>query len=173
MSRFILKWRYIKSGTKGHGENLVKYVATRNGVEFCDESWKQEPQTKEQEKLIAKLIKDFPETKESFEYEDYKNGPTKYTASQFINKAIEENLDRIDKKENYVGYIAMRPRVEKEGKHGLFSMSDTPIDLEQVAKEAAEHKGVVWTTILSLRRQDAQRLGYDNAQAWKDMLRAK
>ena len=173
MARFILKWRYIKSGTKGHGENLVKYIATRDGVEFCDESWKREPQTKEQEKLIAKLVKDFPETKESFEYEDYKNGPTKYSASQFISKSIEENLDKIDKKENYVGYIAMRPRVEKTGQHGLFSMSDAPIDLETVAKEVAEHKGVVWTTILSLRREDAARLGYDNATAWKNMLRSK
>ena len=172
MARFILKWRYIKSGTKRHGKNFVKYIATRDGVELCDESWKNEPATKEQMNLIRKLVKDFPETVKSFEYEDYKNGPTKYTASQFIGKAIEENLDRIDKKENYVGYIAMRPRVEKDGAHGLFSMEDV-VDLEKVAKEVAEHKGVVWTTVLSLRREDAERLGYNNATAWKNMLRSK
>ena len=172
MARFILKWRYIKSGTKGHGKNFVKYIATRDGVELCDESWKNESATKEQMNLIRKLVKDFPETVKSFEYEDYKNGPTKYSASQFIGKAIEENLDRIDKKENYVGYIAMRPRVEKDGAHGLFSMEDV-VALEKVAKEVAEHKGVVWTTVLSLRREDAERLGYNNATAWKNMLRSK
>ena len=172
MARFILKWRYIKSGTKGHGKNLVKYIATRDGVEFCDESWKQTPVTEQQDRIIRKLLTDFPEMKESLEYEDYKNGATKYTASQLIGKAIEENLDRIGKKENYVGYIALRPRVEKDGAHGLFSMEDG-INLDKVAKEVAEHKGVVWTTVLSLRREDAIRLGYDNAKAWKDILRAK
>ena len=80
MAKFILKWRYIKSGTKGHGVNLVKYVATRDGVEFCVESWKSKPATKEQMNLIRKLVKDFPETIKSFEYEDYKKQPTKYSA---------------------------------------------------------------------------------------------
>jgi hypothetical protein len=172
MAKFILKWRYIKSGTKGHGVNLVKYVATREGVEFCEESWKSEPATKEQMNLIRKLVKDFPETIKSFEYEEYKKQPTKYSASELITRTIEENLDRIGKKENYVGYIAMRPRVEKDGAHGLFS-TESGIDLEKVARDVAEHQGAVWTTILSLRREDAVRLGYDNVKEWKRLLCSK
>lgn len=98
---------------------------------------------------------------------------TKYTATTFIDKAIEENVDRIGKKENYIGYIAMRPRVEKSGTHGLFSYTDEPIKLSQVAKEVGNHDGVVWTTIISLKREDAEKLSYDNLSAWKTLLRAK
>ena len=173
MARFILKWRYIKSGSPRHGENLMKYIATREGVEKCDESWKHQPATKEQQRLIKELIDDFPDSVQSFEYQDYIAAQTKSTASEFINRTIEDNVDLIGKKENYVGYIAMRPRVEKQGTHGLFTQSDKVIDLSAVSKEIAEHEGAVWTTIMSLRREDAEKLGYDNAKAWRDLLRGQ
>ena len=173
MARFILKWRYIKSGSPKHGENLVKYIATREGVEKCDESWKQQPATKEQQRLIKELINDFPDSAQSFEYQDYIAAQTKSTASEFISRTIEDNVDLIGKKENYVGYIAMRPRVEKQGTHGLFTQSDQEIDLPTVSKEVAKHEGAVWTTIMSLRREDAEKLGYDNAKAWRDLLRGQ
>lgn len=173
MARFILKWRYIKSGSPKHGANLVKYIATREGVEKCDESWKHQPATKEQQRLIKELIEDFPDAVQSFEYQDYVSAQTKSTASEFISRTIEDNVDLIGKKENYVGYIAMRPRVEKQGTHGLFSQTDKPIDLPAVSKEVADHEGAVWTTIMSLRREDAEKLGYDNAKAWRDLLRGQ
>ncbi len=173
MARFILKWRYIKSGSPKHGENLVKYIATREGVEKCDESWKHQPATKEQQRLIKELINDFPDSAQSFEYQDYIASQTKSTASEFISRTIEDNVDLIGKKENYVGYIAMRPRVEKQGTHGLFTQSDQEIDLPTVSKEVAKHEGAVWTTIMSLRREDAEKLGYDNAKAWRDLLRGQ
>ena len=173
MARFILKWRYIKSGSPKHGENLVKYIATREGVEKCDESWKHQPATKEQQRLIKELINDFPDSAQSFEYQDYIAAQTKSTASEFISRTIEDNVDLIGKKENYVGYIAMRPRVEKQGTHGLFTQSDQEFDLPTVSKEVAKHEGAVWTTIMSLRREDAEKLGYDNAKAWRDLLRGQ
>ena len=173
MARFILKWRYIRSGSPKHNQNLVKYIATREGVEKCDESWKHQPATQQQQRLIKELIEDFPDSIQSFEYQDYISSPTKSTASEFINRTIEENVDLIGKKENYVGYIAMRPRVEKQGSHGLFTQNDEVINLSEVAKTVAEHEGAVWTTILSLRREDAEKLGYDNAKAWRDMLRGQ
>ena len=173
MARFILKWRYIRSGSPKHNQNLVKYIATREGVEKCDESWKHQPATQEQQRLIKELIEDFPDSIQNFEYQDYIAAQTKSTASEFINRTIEENVDLIGKKENYVGYIAMRPRVEKQGAHGLFTQNDEVINLSEVAKTVAEHEGAVWTTILSLRREDAEKLGYDNAKAWRDMLRGQ
>lgn len=173
MARLIVKWRYIKPGTPKQGEHYVDYIATREGVEIEGEKWKDEPATKEQEKLVNRLIDDFPDCKDSFEYQDYLSAKTKYTATTFIDKAIEENVDRIGKKENYIGYIAMRPRVEKSGSHGLFSYSDEPINLSKVAKEVGNHDGVVWTTVISLKREDATKLGYDNLPAWKTLLRAK
>ncbi len=173
MARLIVKWRYIKSGAPKQSEHYVNYIATRDGVEIEDEKWKNEPATKEQEKLVNRLIADFPDCKDSFEYQDFLSAKTKYTATTFIDKTIEENVDRIGKKENYIGYIAMRPRVEKSGIHGLFSYTDEPIKLSQVAKEVGNHDGVVWTTVISLKREDAEKLGYDNLPAWKRLLRAK
>ena len=173
MARLIVKWRYIKPDAPKQGEHYVDYIATREGVEVEGEKWKDEPATKEQEKLVNRLIDDFPDCKDSFEYQDFLSAKTKYTATTFIDKAIEENVDRIDKKENYIGYIAMRPRVEKSGTHGLFSYSDEPIKLSKVAKEVGNHDGVVWTTVISLKREDSEKLGYDNLSAWKTLLRAK
>lgn len=173
MAKFILKWRYIKSGSVKHSTNLVKYIATREGVERCDESWKHHPATVDQQRLINNLVKDFPDSVESLEYQDYISEPTKSSASEFISRTIEDNVDLIGKKENYVGYIAMRPRVEKLGSHGLFTQKDEEINLDTVSKTVAEHEGAVWTTIMSLRREDAKRLGYDNAKMWRDMLRSQ
>lgn len=173
MARLIVKWRYIKPGAPKQSEHYVNYIATREGVEIEGEKWKDEPATKEQEKLVNRLIDDFPDCKDSFEYQDFLSAKTKYTATTFIDKAIEENVDRIGKKENYIGYIAMRPRVEKSGSHGLFSFSDEPINLSKVAKEVGTHDGVVWTTVISLKREDATKLGYDNLSAWETLLRAK
>ena len=136
MARFILKWRYIKASSKKHSTNLVKYIATREGVEKCDESWKHQPATIDQQRLINNLVADFPESVQSFEYQDYTSVPTKKTASDFIGRTIEDNLDLIGKKENYVGYIAMRPRVEKQGAHGLFTQKDSEINLAEIAKTA-------------------------------------
>ena len=173
MARLIVKWRYIKPGNPKQGEHYVGYIATREGVEIDEDKWKTEPATKEQEKLVSRLIKDFPDCKDSFEYREYSETRTKYAATTFIDKAIEENADRIGKKENYIGYIAMRPRVEKSGSHGLFSYTDEHIKLSKVAKEVGGHGGVVWTTVISLKREDAARLGYDNMSAWKTLLRSK
>lgn len=173
MARLIVKWRYIKPGAPKQSEHYVNYIATREGVEIEGENWKDEPATKEQEKLVNRLIDDFPDCKDSFEYQDFLSAKTKYSATTFIDKAIEENVDRIGKKENYIGYIAMRPRVEKSGSHGLFSYSDEPIKLSKVAKEVGNHDGIVWTTVISLKREDAEKLGYDNLPVWKTLLRAK
>ena len=75
--------------------------------------------------------------------------------------------------EGYMAYMATRPRVEKQGTHGLFTSAGEPVVLAQVAKELDAHRGPVWTLILSLRRKDAQRLGFDSAVRWRDLLRSQ
>ena len=67
--------------------------------------------------------------------------------------------------------MAERPGVEKLGSHGLFSQTDEPIDLDAVAEEVGALTGPIWTHIVSLHREDAERLGYHNAQAWRDLVR--
>lgn len=111
MADIILKCRYLSPRAKSHAGNLIRYIATREGVV-------------------------------------------------------------IDKRENYVGYIAMRPGAEKRGAHGLFSAGEEKIFLSKVAREVAAHEGIVWTNILSIMRKDAERLGYDSAEAWRTLLKA-
>lgn len=173
MPRLILKCPYLKGGSKStsaHLENLVNYIATRDGVEKIGVENKNLSSTTKQEELIAQIIKEFPSTKNLFEYEDYIKDPTIENASEFIGIAIEQNVDKIEKRKNYVDYIANRPRVEKMGKHGLFTGGNDSLALSRIANEVANHKGNIWTPIISLRREDATRLGYDNAESWHNML---
>lgn len=175
MARIILKCPYIKGGEKtaAHITNLVKYIATREGVEKIKSTHESWHSTKKQKDLIEQIIKEFPDTKDLFEYDDYCKNPNRENASEFISIALEHSLDKISNKEKYLDYIANRPRVEKIDSHGLFSSESDPIILSQVAKEISSHKGNIWTPIISLRREDATITGYDNANSWKALISSK
>ena len=173
MAKVILKWRYIKPGTKKHNSNLVKYIAQRHNVDKIDDTWQALPVSESQQDLINQILKDFPETADSHEYQDYLAMPNKGNASEFISRSIEDNFDRIGKRKNYVRYIAHRPGAERFGTHGLFTDANIPIDLNTVAEEVAEHKGILMTEVLSIRREDAVRLGFDKGEVWRDMLRSQ
>ena len=129
------------------------------------------PPTRKQEQLVRKLVKDFPSSKELDEYLDYAEKPTKANASVFITRALEENWAQVQQSDGYMKYIATRPRVEQSGDHGLFGDEDG-VDLTKAMEELDQYTGNVWTHILSLKREDAARLGYDNAKAWRNLLRA-
>ena len=144
----------------------MRYIATREGVERLAGNG---AVTKGQRELIQKLLTDFPDAVELFEYEDYCKTPTLGTASAFISMALDANLHEIDPESGYMQYIATRPRVQKRGTHGLFS-SATAVDLASAISELEAHEGNVWTIIYSLRREDAARLEYDNADAWRTLL---
>ena len=90
-----------------------------------------------------------------------------YIATRDGVELLDENADSI-----YMRYIATRPRAERHGEHGLFGAEDA-VDLEKTMDELKEHEGNVWTIIYSLRREDAARLGYDNAASWRALLRSK
>ena len=127
--------------------------------------------TKNQEQLINDLINDFPESKRYLEYEDYEREPTIENAGELISTIVERNADVVGNRQNFVGYMAMRPGVEKRGSHGLFNEKDEPIILNRAANEIAEHKGNVWSHVVSLRREDAVRLGFDNSDAWRELVK--
>ena len=126
--------------------------------------------TENQKQLLNDLLLDFPEAKRYLEYEDYTANPTVENASELISTIIERNADVIGNRQNFVGYMAMRPGVHKRGSHGLFNEKDEPIILDRVANEIANHKGNVWSHVISLRREDAIRLGYDNSEAWRQLV---
>ena len=164
MARLIQKSGYIKAG-KATG--YMEYVATRDGVEIIQST---EPVTKKQEQFIKRLLKDFPDAKELFEYGDYLQTPNRGTASAFIAAALDTHLHEVESESGYMSYIAQRPRAEKHGGHGLFSEADTT-DLKAAKAELEAHNGKVWTFIFSLRREDAERLGYNKAAAWQNLLK--
>ncbi|WP_088187927.1 MobP3 family relaxase [Desulfosporosinus sp. FKA] len=170
MPRIIFKCRYLKKSAV-HLENLVEYVATRDGVEKIPAVSRDSPASQKQKMLIKDILAQFPDTADVFEYEDYLKHPTAENASEFISSALDQNLDQLSHQEIYVNYIATRPRAEKLGTHGLFSDEETPLVLSKVMEEVAKHTGNVWTPIISLRREDAARLGYDNAAAWMALIR--
>lgn len=151
----------------------AKYIATREGVEKIDDSQRHAPATIKQQELIMRILRDFPDAKESHEYEDYRREKTIGNASEFITRALEENMDRVADSKTYADYIATRPRAERFGSHGLFTDDGVQVQLSKVSQELNEYTGHVYTTILSLRREDAARLGFDNGSRWRDFLRGQ
>ena len=168
MAGLIVKSPYLKCGGGSSVSGYLRYIGTRERVEIIPDD---RPPTRKQEQLITKLTKDFPEAKELGEYSDYKDKPTKANASVFITRALEENWFQVQQSDGYMKYIATRPRAERLGDHGLFGDEDA-VDLEKTMRELDQYSGNVWTHILSLKREDAARLGYDNAKAWRNLLRA-
>lgn len=151
----------------------AKYIATRKGVDKIDDSKKYAPATVRQKKLIEKLLKDFPDCKSMLEYEDYIQKPNMENASEFISRAVENNADETKDAKTYADYIATRPRAQRFGSHGLFTDDGVQVQLSKVSKELNLHEGNVWTAILSLRREDAERLDYNTGVRWRDMLRTQ
>lgn len=170
-----MKSPYLKPNSGGgkHRSNYAKYIATREGVELAEDTTKHLPATVMQEDLVRQLMRDFPDSKELHEYQDYKQKPTRENASELISRIMEANSGELMDRERYARYIAERPGVEKLGKHGLFTDEGVPIVLDQVERELAESQSNVWTHIISLHREDAARLGYDSAEDWMNLLRAK
>lgn len=166
MARLILKSPYIKS--TGGASGYLRYIATRERVELIPDD---RPPTRKQEQLISKLVKDFPDSKTLYEYEDYLTKPTKISASAFITLVLETNWDAIHESEQYMKYIATRPRAERIGTHGLFGDEET-VSLGKAMEELENYTGNVWTHIISLKREDAARLGFDNAAAWRNLIQA-
>ena len=172
MLQLIVTSRYIKSGTKktkAKRANYTKYIATRESVEKRPQN--SLPVTKDQTQLINDQLTEFPKAKLFLEYEDYVTNPTSENASELISTIIERYADVLGNRRNFVGYMAMRPGAEKRGAHGLFNDSDKPIDLNAVADEVANHPGNIWTHVVSLRREDAVRLGYTNSDIWRELVK--
>ncbi|MCI9258090.1 MobP3 family relaxase [Acutalibacter sp.] len=171
MAKIIVTSRYMRNSPKRSATNLVKYMGTREGVEKVADGVDNAPATVRQQRLVQDIIKFDPSAKDYGEYHDYESSPTKSNASEFIDAFVERNADRIGELDKLVSYMAERPGVEKLGPHGLFSQTDNKIDLDSVAEEVGQHKGIIWTHVISLHREDAERLGYNSAEAWRELVR--
>lgn len=173
MAKLITKFKYLKPSARQSVGGYAKYIATREGVEKVDDTFKTDPSTEKQKKLIERILRDFPDSNSMLEYEDYLKEPTLGNASEFITRALEDNANEALNAKTYADYIATRPRAERFGSHGLFTDDGIRVKLEDVSKELNEYEGNVWTVIISLRREDAERLGFNSGERWRDMLRTQ
>ena len=173
MAKLVTKFKFLKPGARQGRGGYAKYIATRDGVEKIDDSKRFAPTTWNQKQSINKILRDFPDTKEMLEYEDYLQKQTVESASEFISRAIEDNAAVALNAKTYADYIVTRPRAERFGSHGLFTDDGVKVNLAKVSQELNEYGGNVWTVIISLRREDAERLGFDNGSRWRDMLRTQ
>ena len=173
MAKLIFTSHYMKHALPAHLQHYVKYIAIREGVDQIDNTKELLPATENQKKMVQRLVKDFPESKRLLEYEEYLAHGNRKNATEFINQVMDLYVALSDKRENYVDYISHRPGVEIYSGHGLFTDDGLPVVISDVQKEVAEHQGVIWTHVVSLRREDAERLGYDTGRAWRDLIRSK
>ena len=173
MAKLITKFKYLKPDARQSVGGYAKYIATREGVDKIDESLKFANSSVKQQQFIQKILKDFPDSKDSLEYEDYIKNPTVGNASEFITRTMEDNAYEVMQTKTYADYIATRPRAERFGTHGLFTDDGVQIKLNEVSKELNQYAGNVWTVIISLRREDAERLSFNTGERWRDMLRSQ
>lgn len=171
MPKIIFTSRYVKNPARANAGKLVKYMGTREGVEKLPDGFDHRPATKKQIALICDLIKAYPPAWNYPEFVDFRQEQSRGMATEFIDAFIERNADQIDGIKKLVSYMGERPGVERLGKHGLFSQTDDKINLDAVAEQVSRHEGILWTHVVSLRREDAERLGYNNAHAWKELVR--
>ena len=169
MAKIIVSCRFQKNAKDM--ADLIRYMATREGVEKLPNGQKYNIASSKQHDLILSVVKHFPQSKKFLEYYDYYAMPTKENANEFLDAVAERYADRADELKGLVNYISNRPGVEKLGSHGLFTQFDMPIDLDTVAERVANHDGVIWTEVVSLRREDAERLHFNNAESWKNLVR--
>ena len=169
MAKIIVSCRFQKSAKEM--ADLIRYMATREDVEKLPSGQKYNIASSKQHDLILSVVKHFPQSKKFLEYDDYYAMPTKENANEFLDAVAERYADRADELRGLVNYISNRPGVEKLGSHGLFTQFDLPIDLNTVAERVANHDGIIWTEVVSLRREDAERLHFNNAEAWKNLVR--
>jgi len=133
------------------------------------------PATSKQMATLADLLHEIPEAKNSLEYQDFKDNSTIGNASELISRAAEFGLGYavdLGKAKNLVEYVGKRPGVDRVGEHGLFS-SVPNVDIKKAQEEIANCKGNVWTHVISLRREDADTLGYDQQKPWHDLILQK
>ena len=173
MARIVLISPYLKGGQNAAKlAQRTRYVATRPGVELLADERSTLPATKKQRDFITRLLKSFPSCWELIEYEEYLDHPTQGSASAFIQQVQEDYMEALEQKENFIDYISHRPGVQKDGEHGLWDAHGKVQNLAQAVREVAEHSGNVWTPVVALRREDAERLGYDNAENWQALVNA-
>lgn len=97
-----------------------------------------------------------------------RDGVDKSITESDLNKEISKGVEDLSSDdEAYLQYIDERPR-----SHGLFG-KDGIEELKDVQEELKEIDSFVWRGIVSLKENDAKKLGYLDKNKWQNMLRKK
>lgn len=186
-ARIVLNSRYFHVAKPGeklsknvlsgeHVGQLVEYCGTRETVALnISEKTRDLPATEKQIETIEEFALALgDEYKNTLEYDDYIKAPTRINASELISRMSELIMMNnsgydFDEAANLIEYAAKRPGAIKVGDHGLFS-SYEDVDLQQAKEEISTHQGNIWTHIFSLRREDADFLGYDSQKPWRSLV---
>ena len=173
MARLIFISPYMKGGRDAARlAHRTRYFATREGVQLLKDDNAHLPVTKKQQQYIQRLLRSFPEARELPEHEDYVNAPNRQTAFALIAQIHEDFIEPMDGRENYLDYVANRPGVKALGEHGLWDAHGKVPSLENAVAEVARHTGNVWTPVISLSRENAERLGYTDLKNWQELINA-
>ena len=131
------------------------------------------PATRAQRERISEFVQRVPEIATTPEFKDYASSPTIENASEVLSHALEVAMESAadpDTIKIMLNYIAERPGVEKDGQlHGLFSVQEHT-DLEQAKEDFSKHTGNIYSFVFSLRREDADRLGFNTQSAWREVV---
>ena len=182
MSRLIIFNDFLSgSKDKGHILDSLHYISEREGVEknHLQEVQRKIPLnpataaksiTSKQKELIDDIITNYPDLKDDLPYEEFKKNINMYSASRFIAESLQQLEELSYSNEIYMQYISTRPGVDKNNnQHGLFDVTGEA-DIESIHKELLEKDGNVWRSIISLRRNDAEELDFENQSSWKGMI---
>ena len=173
MARLIFISPYMKGGRdSARLAHRTRYFATREGVQLLKDDNSNLPATKKQQQYIHRLLRSFPEARELPEHEDYVTSPNRQTAFALIAQIHEDFIEPMDGRENYLDYVANRPGVKALGEHGLWDAHGKVPSLENAVAEVARHTGNVWTPVISLSRENAERLGYTDLKNWQELINA-
>ena len=184
-ARLIFNVKYLKPQKNNEKKlsNLINYVATRENVVYNEDTFyekmKTTKATEKQKQYIDNYIygkdekyKEFADfNKETIEYQNYIKNPTMYNASQLISYIADKIYSYNIPKETLIEYISNRPKVViKENQlHGLFGNFDTT-DLNKVKDEIKSIDKNIYTGVISLRREDAQKYNFENVKSWQNLI---
>lgn len=173
MPRIIVKCRYYQSEkTRKSIGGLLRYIATREGVDKLSDAQKNKSATEKQKECIDQFVNAYKSIVNMPEYSAFEKSNTRGDASELIAAVIEMHPELLSGK-TYLDYIATRPRVERiSGSHGLFSDEGSALNLADEVRKMEAYSGNVYSVIISIKREDAERLSYNNAEKWRDMIRA-
>lgn len=173
MARLIFISPYMKGGRDAARlAHRTRYFATREGVQLLKDNTASLPPTKKQQQYIQRLLRSFPEAKKLPEHEGYQTAPSRQSAVELIEQIHEDFVEPMDGRENYLDYVANRPGVKTLGEHGLWDANGKVSSLENAVAEVAQHPGNVWTPVISLSRENAERLGYTDLENWQALIRS-